>query len=102
LIAFVVQAQIVEGKEAEWEASWRRNAPGMKNNPGHHFRHLMRSTEDPSRYLIYGLWDSEEQLRTALAKDGAKKGIADFTALTVDGPHRVVYEMVATDEDIEV
>lgn len=101
MIAYVVRAEIVAGREQDWERSWHENAPGMKNNKGHHFRHLLRSTENPQEYLIYGLWDSEEELRAALAKPTAQAGIKKFTAMTVgDGPAKVVYELVGTDENL--
>ncbi|QBI20549.1 hypothetical protein ER308_13915 [Egibacter rhizosphaerae] len=100
MIAFVVTARVAADKTEEWESNWKRNAPIMKANTGHHFRHLLRSTEDETQYMIYGLWDSEEQLRAALANSKAQATITAFQEITTEGPDRVVYELVETDENL--
>lgn len=100
MVVFLVQAKIRPGKEAEFEQNWRDNAPMMRANKGHNFRHLSRSKDDPSRYLIYGLWDSEEELKTALTKGFAPDKIAEFEMLVDGKPSREIYEFVGDSENL--
>jgi heme-degrading monooxygenase HmoA len=100
MIVFLVQAKITPGRESEFEANWRENAVMMRENKGHHFRHLLRSKEDPSKYVIYGLWDSEEDLRAGLARAQAKEKIAQFESITVGKPQREICEFVADSQEL--
>lgn len=50
----------VDSKQQEFEEVYRKYKPGIESVPGHISEILVRSIDDPSSYMIVGLWQSKD------------------------------------------
>ena len=56
----MVVADIVEGKESEFEAAYVEVTTAVKGTPGHVHDELLRQPGQPGRYILLSEWESKE------------------------------------------
>ncbi|WP_250280902.1 antibiotic biosynthesis monooxygenase family protein [Frankia sp. CiP1_Cm_nod2] len=56
----VLTQQIAPGREREFEETWLQVAPDAAKQPENLGAWLVRSTDDPSTYYIFGEWANEQ------------------------------------------
>lgn len=62
-IGVIAHVTVVDGKGAEFEAVFETQAKGVRENePGNRLYQLVKSREDPNRYVVMELYDSDADL----------------------------------------
>jgi heme oxygenase (mycobilin-producing) len=58
-----VAARIKPGSGARFEEAFAGVSATVRGTPGHLSDRLLRDQSDPDRYVLLGVWDSEERFR---------------------------------------
>ena len=60
MIVNIVHVQVKPGFEAEFISATLKNHKGSRTEPGNRRFDVLRSAEDPSRFVLYEVFDSPE------------------------------------------
>ena len=60
MVVYCVTVYVKAGCEEAFEAATVLNHKGTRKEPGNHRFDVLRSSDDPSRYMLYEVYDSEE------------------------------------------
>jgi len=61
MIRVMVHATVRDGAQHEFERAFEHVRTAVVGTPGHVEDTLLRSTEDPTAYVLLSLWESREQ-----------------------------------------